>query len=94
MVSEPKLTTLRSALWETERRPLKLNVIVEAPKPEKSDAEVARVQHKIDPATVTCCRDVRHTLVYGRSFTGDQDLNAQALRWLKAVANVRTLGAS
>lgn len=37
-------------------------------------------------------RYVRDSFVYGRSFTGDQDLNAQALRWLEATANVRTHG--
>lgn len=37
-------------------------------------------------------RYVRDSFVYGRSFTGDQDLNAQALHWLEATANVRTHG--
>jgi transposase len=37
-------------------------------------------------------RYVRESFVYGRSFSGDQDLNAQALRWLQATANVRIHG--
>lgn len=35
-------------------------------------------------------RYVRQSLLYGRAFAGDADLNAQALHWLEHVANVRT----
>lgn len=35
---------------------------------------------------------VRPSFVYGRTFTGDADLNAQAEWWLGSVANVRTHG--
>lgn len=35
---------------------------------------------------------VRKSLVYGRSFAGDADLNAQAEWWLRTVANVRIHG--
>jgi transposase len=35
-------------------------------------------------------RYVRQSFLYGRDFAGDADLNAQALQWLEAVANVRT----
>jgi transposase len=34
-------------------------------------------------------RYVRQSFLYGRSFAGDADLNAQALQWLDQVANVR-----
>lgn len=34
-------------------------------------------------------RYLRERFLYGRSFAGDADLNAQALRWLESVANVR-----
>lgn len=34
-------------------------------------------------------RYVRQSFLYGRCFAGDADLNAQALQWLDAVANVR-----
>lgn len=34
-------------------------------------------------------RYVRQSFLYGRSFAGDADLNAQALHWLATVANVR-----
>lgn len=34
-------------------------------------------------------RYVRESFVYGRSFAGDGDLNEQAERWLRSVANVR-----
>src|SRR6266487_1229158 len=34
-------------------------------------------------------RYVRHSFLYGRSFAGDADLNAQALQWLDQVANRR-----
>ncbi len=34
-------------------------------------------------------RYIRQSLVYGRDFAGDADLNAQALHWLATVANVR-----
>jgi transposase len=34
-------------------------------------------------------RYVRQSFLYGRSFAGDADLNAQALAWLARVANVR-----
>lgn len=34
-------------------------------------------------------RYVRQSFLYGRSFAGDADLNAQALQWLATVANVR-----
>lgn len=37
-------------------------------------------------------RYVRQSLLYGREFTGDSDLNAQALHWLETVANVRIHG--
>lgn len=37
-------------------------------------------------------RYVRQSFLYGREFTGDADLNAQALHWLETVANVRTHG--
>lgn len=37
-------------------------------------------------------RYVRESFVYGREFAGDDDLAAQAERWLEAVANVRTHG--
>jgi hypothetical protein len=35
---------------------------------------------------------VRRSLVYGREFLDDADLNAQAADWLKRVANVRVHG--
>ena len=35
---------------------------------------------------------LRHNFVYGREFVGDADLNAQALAWLDATANVRVHG--
>jgi transposase len=35
---------------------------------------------------------VRKSLVYGREFLGDEDLNAQAADWLAVVANVRIHG--
>ena len=34
-------------------------------------------------------RYVRQSFLYGRAFAGDADLNAQALTWLAAIANVR-----
>lgn len=34
-------------------------------------------------------RYIRQSLIYGRHFAGDADLNAQALHWLATVANVR-----
>ncbi len=34
-------------------------------------------------------RYLRQSFLYGRAFAGDADLNAQALTWLAAVANVR-----
>lgn len=34
-------------------------------------------------------RYLRHSFLYGRPFAGDADLNAQALQWLAATANVR-----
>lgn len=34
-------------------------------------------------------RYIRERFLYGRSFAGDADLNAQVLGWLEAVANVR-----
>lgn len=34
-------------------------------------------------------RYIRDRFLYGRGFAGDADLNAQALRWLESVANVR-----
>jgi len=34
-------------------------------------------------------RYVRQSFLYGRSFAGDADLNAQALQWLATVANAR-----
>ena len=37
-------------------------------------------------------RYVRQSFLYGRSFAGDADLNAQTLHWLDAVANVREHG--
>jgi transposase len=37
-------------------------------------------------------RYVRQSFLYGRSFAGDADLNAQALQWLATVANVRCHG--
>lgn len=37
-------------------------------------------------------RYIRQDFFYGRSFAGDADLNAQALHWLGAVANVRVHG--
>jgi transposase len=37
-------------------------------------------------------RYVRQNFLYGREFTGDGDLNAQALHWLDTVANVRIHG--
>jgi transposase len=37
-------------------------------------------------------RYVRQSFLYGREFTGDGDLNAQALHWLDTVANIRTHG--
>jgi transposase len=37
-------------------------------------------------------RYVRQSFLYGRTFTGDADLNAQALHWLATVANVRIHG--
>ena len=37
-------------------------------------------------------RYVRQSFLYGREFAGDADLNAQALHWLAAVANVRIHG--
>ncbi len=37
-------------------------------------------------------RYVRQSFLYGREFTGDADLNAQALHWLATVANVRLHG--
>jgi transposase len=37
-------------------------------------------------------RYVRQSFLYGRAFAGDADLNAQALTWLAAVANVREHG--
>ncbi len=37
-------------------------------------------------------RYVRQSFLYGRSFAGDADLNAQALQWLETVANVRRHG--
>lgn len=35
---------------------------------------------------------LRRNFVYGREFLGDDDLNAQALRWLEETANVRVHG--
>jgi len=37
-------------------------------------------------------RYVRQSFVYGRTFVGDADLQAQALQWLEGVANVRVHG--
>lgn len=37
-------------------------------------------------------RYVRQSFLYGRDFTGDADLHAQALHWLDTVANVRIHG--
>jgi len=37
-------------------------------------------------------RYVRQSFLYGRAFAGDADLNAQALQWLAATANVRKHG--
>ena len=37
-------------------------------------------------------RYLRKSFFYGRTFTSDDDLNAQALHWLETVANVRTHG--
>jgi len=37
-------------------------------------------------------RYVRQSFLYGRTFTGDADLNAQALHWLATVANARIHG--
>lgn len=37
-------------------------------------------------------RYVRQSFLYGRTFTGDADLNAQALHWLATVANTRVHG--
>ncbi|MGH7630697.1 MAG: IS21 family transposase [Gemmatimonadales bacterium] len=37
-------------------------------------------------------RYVRQSFLYGRTFTGDADLNAQALHWLATVANARVHG--
>jgi transposase len=37
-------------------------------------------------------RYVRQSFLYGREFTGDGDLNGQALHWLDTVANIRTHG--
>jgi transposase len=37
-------------------------------------------------------RYVRQSFLYGRSFAGDADLNAQGLTWLAAVANIRVHG--
>lgn len=34
-------------------------------------------------------RYLRQSFVYGRTFSCDEDLNAQAMRWLETVANVR-----
>lgn len=35
---------------------------------------------------------VRRSFLYGRTFAGDADLNAQTLQWLAAIANVRQHG--
>lgn len=37
-------------------------------------------------------RYLRQSFFYGRTFTGDDDLNAQALHWLDTVANIRIHG--
>lgn len=37
-------------------------------------------------------RYIRENFFYGRDFVGDEDLDAQALTWLEAVANVRLHG--
>jgi transposase len=37
-------------------------------------------------------RYVRQSFLYGRTFTGDADLNAQALHWLATIANARIHG--
>lgn len=37
-------------------------------------------------------RYLRQSFFYGRTFTSDEDLNAQALHWLETVANVRIHG--
>ena len=37
-------------------------------------------------------RYLRESFFYGRTFTSDDDLNAQALHWLKTEANVRSHG--
>lgn len=37
-------------------------------------------------------RYIRQDFFYGRDFLNDEDLNAQALHWLDAVANVRIHG--
>jgi hypothetical protein len=37
-------------------------------------------------------RYVRQSFLYGRTFVGDADLNAQALAWLDQVANPRVHG--
>ena len=37
-------------------------------------------------------RYLRESFFYGRTFTSDDDLNAQVLHWLKTVANVRSHG--
>ena len=38
---------------------------------------------------IRCLRD---SFFYGREFVNDEDLNAQALRWLEGTANVRRHG--
>jgi hypothetical protein len=37
-------------------------------------------------------RHLRESFLYGRTFLGDADLNAQALDWLAVVANARVHG--
>ena len=37
-------------------------------------------------------RYLRESFFYGRTFTSDDDLNAQALHWLETEANVRSHG--